>query len=374
MPALSAYVHIPFCAYKCDFCDFTAFSGLDHLAEPYCRVVCQEIADRLSPLPSRLLIESIYFGGGTPGLIDPRQITAILATLATHADLESGLETTLETTPHAITAAKAELWLAAGITRLSIGVQSFNDDELQAAGRDHSADDARKGIKMARQAGFTNVSIDLMYGLPKQTLASWQATISEALAFELPHLSAYGLQLSTNSPLSLRYPKDSPSYPSEETFTEQYLSLVKQTAEAGLLQYEISNFCRPGFESRHNLSYWSNEEYLAFGVGAHRYFAGKRSSNWRSLAKYMNDWLFCETNETIDPDTRVKEAIFLSLRTRKGIDLNDFRARWGIDLEQKLAAPIEKLLAGGMLELTDGRLVLSQKGVLLSNLVLAELI
>lgn len=372
MPALSAYIHIPFCSYKCDFCDFTAFAGLDHLSNEYGQIVCREIADRLAIRSEQPQLSSVFYGGGTPGLVDPEIVRKIHQQLAIHSVIASNAEVTLETTPHSITLDKAKAWLEVGINRISIGIQSLNDIELKAVGRDHTRKQALRGIELAQKAGFTNISTDLMYGLPEQTLSSWQHTLKEVLALGFPHLSAYGLQLSAHSPLISRYPRSSSAYPDEEQFVEFYHCLTGLTEAYGLSQYEISNFSRSGYESVHNLSYWSNDDYFAFGVGAHRYVDGARSANWRSLKKYMTDWLGDELYEPIDAATRVKEAIFLALRTRQGIDLSRFETQYEVDLTRRFADQIEKLTGGGLIESDGKRLWLTQKGFLVSNLVMAE--
>lgn len=372
--ASSAYVHIPFCAHKCDFCDFTAFAGLDHLSNDYAQVVCREIIDRLVEEPNSDVLYSVFYGGGTPGLVPPEQIAAIHQTLAKAAALHESAEVTLETTPQSITEEKLQKWAEIGINRLSIGVQSFQDAELDAMGRGHTVRDALSGIECAVRSGARNISCDLMYGLPLQTLESWESTLDTALSLGLPHLSAYGLTIAQGSPLLSRFARDSVAYPQEEQFTEMYRLLVSKSESAGLRQYEISNFARPGFESTHNYAYWNNEEYLAFGVGAHRYVNGIRSSNWRSLARYMKDWTGCETSETITSELRAKEAVFLRLRTREGIRLEDFRRQYGLDISKQYGTTLERLREGGLIELADGRLALTQEGVLVSNLVMAELI
>lgn len=372
MPALSAYIHIPFCSYKCDFCDFTAFAGLDHLSDQYGQIVCREIADRLEGRSEKPQLSSVFYGGGTPGLVNPEIVRDIHEQLKRHTVFADNAEVTLETTPHSITMDKAKAWLEFGINRISIGIQSLNDFELKAVGRDHTRKQALAGIELAQKAGFANISTDLMYGLPEQTLSSWQNTLKEVLAFGFPHLSAYGLQLSANSPLIGRYPRSSSAYPDEEQFVEFYGSLTELTESSGLNQYEISNFSRSGYESIHNLSYWSNDDYFAFGVGAHRYVDGARSSNWRSLKRYMTDWLGNELHEQIDEATRLKEAIFLALRTRRGIDLSRFATQYGVDLRKRFADQIVKLTGGGLLESDGKRLWLTHKGVLVSNLVMAE--
>jgi oxygen-independent coproporphyrinogen-3 oxidase len=372
--AQAAYIHIPFCAHKCDFCDFAAFAGVDDLTPEYCDVVVREISERISIEPNMDSLESLFYGGGTPGYIPPVQLERVHVAISKAVGLTTDAEVTMETTPQSITLEKAQAWLEMGINRISIGVQSFDDKELQAMGRDHTAAQALRGIELARQAGFENVAMDLMYGVPEQTLQSWERTLDTTLELGLPHLSAYGLTIAVNAPLLQRYPTSSDAYPVEDTFVTMYEMLLERTKAAGLEQYEISNFCKPGHRSRHNLTYWSNEEYLAFGVSAHRYVNGVRSSNFRSLKKYMRDCLGHETFERIDEKTRAKEAIFLGLRRTDGINLEQFSQRYGFHIEQLLADKIARLSDGGFLIVEDGFLRLSPAGVLVSNLVLAELV
>jgi oxygen-independent coproporphyrinogen-3 oxidase len=374
--AVSAYVHIPFCTHKCEFCDFAAFAGMDHLETEYCDIVCKEIVARTSGERQEAL-NSIFYGGGTPGLIEVDNLTRIHETLAESVGIASGCEISLETTPHSITPEKAHGWLKLGINRLSIGVESLHDEELKAIGRDHSKAQALRGLEIACRAGFANISIDLMYGLPTQTVESWSRTLDELFELtriypQLNHFSAYSLHLATNSPLYSMHPKNSSAYLQEDSFVELFENLVSSAAQAGFEHYEVSNFAKPGFRSRHNLSYWNNSEYLAFGVSAHRYVGGVRSSNWRSLNVYMKDYLGDETSEFIDPHTRMKEAIMLGLRLREGINLDEFTREFDIDLLSKFNRQISKLTAGGMVEVADNHLRITEKGVLVSNSIISE--
>jgi len=214
-------------------------------------------------------------------------------------------EISLETTPHAITGSKLERWRSCGINRLSIGLESLQDSELRAIGRDHSRRQALEGLLLACQTGFSNISVDFMYGLPTQTSESWSNTLEQLIALveenpAITHVSSYGLQLANNSPLYSRFPRDSAEYPSEEGFREMFFALVERLRAAGFEHYEVSNFAREGFQCRHNMVYWTNMPYLAFGVGAHRYVDGWRSSNWRSLKRYMREPLVSEAEEFID--------------------------------------------------------------------------
>lgn len=372
--AQAAYIHIPFCAHKCDFCDFAAFAGVDELSEEYTEVIVKEIRERSSARPSGGPLTSVFYGGGTPGYISAELLQRIHQAIIENVGLAPDAEVTLETTPQSISIEKAKAWSQIGINRVSVGVQSFNDGELKAMGRDHTSAEALRGLNSALEAGLTNVALDLMYGLPEQTLETWRASLTTALDLKLPHLSAYGLTIANNSPLLVRYPKDSDAYPNEDTFVEMYKVLVDSCENAGLHQYEISNFAAPNRQSAHNITYWTNQEYLAFGVSAHRYVDGVRSSNYRSLKKYIREYLADETFETIDLETRAKEAIFLGLRLRRGLNLADYQMRYGFDFETLFSDKIQKMTEGGFLEVEDGWLRLSQSGILISNSVLAELI
>jgi oxygen-independent coproporphyrinogen-3 oxidase len=375
----SAYIHIPFCSHKCDFCDFVAFAGVTNQEDEYCAVVCEEISTRLKALDAKPRLTSIFYGGGTPGLIKPSNISKIHSALLERTDLVPGAEVTLETTPQSINSAKAGEWIAIGINRLSVGVQSFRDDELLAIGRDHQRAQAVEGLEAAVDAGFRNVSVDLMYGLPTQVLSSWNESIKELLKLAqrlnyIQHVSAYALDLAANSPLKMRFPESSSSYPTEENFIAMYELLVSSLERAGFPQYEISNFSKPGFQSVHNLNYWNNGEYLGFGVGAHRYLGGYRSSNWRSLGRYLRDYMGNQTIELIEPSLRVREAIMLGLRRTDGIDLSRFAEEYGVNILEQFGKSIDKLKAGQFIEVDNDRLKLSSKGVPVSNSVIVEFI
>lgn len=376
---LSAYVHIPFCSHKCDFCDFVAFAGLTHLEDEYCQVVVDEIIGRLKSLDTKPQLTSIFYGGGTPGLIKPANIAKIQEALLSRASLADNAEISLETTPQAINKVNAAEWLALGINRLSVGVESFQDNELQAIGRDHTRQQAIEGLTLAYEAGFVNVNVDLMYGLPTQDLDSWHRSLNDlcGLALSLPnivHISAYALDLAHNSPLRLRFDPSSHTYADEIEFVAMYEALISTLKAEGYTQYEISNFSKPGFQSSHNLTYWNNSEYLAFGAGAHRYIGGWRSSNWRSFQRYMQDALGSETNEFIDPATRLKESLMLGLRKMSGINIATLSRDYGINIMERFAKEIETLQSGGFIEVLDGCLHLTTKGVPVSNSIIEQFI
>ncbi len=369
----SAYIHIPFCAHKCDFCDFAVVTNLESRIPEYCQTVAKEIRERLSNKESSSL-DTVFYGGGTPGYIDPQELAQIHQTLIEYAGINKNAEVTLETTPNAITVEKASAWRDIGINRLSIGIESVNDHELTAMGRDHTRAQALLGVKAAQEAGFSNIAIDLMYGLPEQTLDSWQTCLEQTLSLGLPHLSAYALTLATNSPLLRRYPLGSPQMPDDDLSASMYEMLVDTALKAGLEQYEVSNFARPGFSSRHNLTYWQNDEYYGFGLSAHRYVDGTRSHNWRSFNRYLDDYLGHESLEVIDRETRVKEAIILGLRTTAGINLQEFETSYGVNLLSRFGEKIAEFTDQQLFYSSDNTLKLTRKGMLLSNLVLTEFV
>lgn len=376
------YIHIPFCSHKCDFCDFAAFAGVDHLTDEYEQVVLKEIDDRLSALEqkrgdlSQESMKSVFFGGGTPGLVEPRILGSMLEKLNSYIKTAADCEITIETTPHAITRDKLEQWKSFGINRISVGVESFLDEELKAMGRDHYRQEAFQGLELACQSGVDVVGLDLMYGLPTQSVESFAKSLECAVDFtsrfkNLRHVSAYGLHLADNSPLYSRFPKGAAAYPADNIYVQMFELLVETLERAGFEHYEVSNFARPGSESRHNMAYWKNAEYLAFGVSAHRYLDGVRTSNWRSLKRYMRDWLGDETVDVIDESTRLRESIMLGLRLRRGIDLKIFEQEHGFDLSKRFRSEIEKFADAGLLEQRDGRLYLTKKGVPVSNSVIS---
>ncbi len=342
------------------------------MSEAYCRTVVQEIDRRLQDTPVKEPLKTVFYGGGTPGYIDPAHLNLIHEKLKESPGIAIDAEVTLETTPLTITEEKVHQWFEMGINRVSMGIESLQDSELKAIGRDHDSHSAIAGIKRARTAGIKNLALDLIYGLPGQTRSSWKDTLDHLLSFEPNHLSAYGLNITGS--LKLHFPAGSIAYPDDDAFVDMYDVLVDGCKQAGLEQYEISNFARPGCESRHNLCYWRNDEYLAFGVGAHRYVNGVRSANLRSFNRYMRDYLCDETTETIDDERRTSDAIMLGLRLRNGLNLLQFQARYGVDLMHRFAAKLPTLTDGGFLEVSDGALRLTRKGIMVSNSVLGELI
>ncbi len=375
----SAYIHIPFCSHKCEFCDFAAVAGLSHLEDEYTEIICKEIAERTAKIDQTttpIKLSTLFFGGGTPGLANPHNLEKMIKTLAKTAEIDSSLEFSIETTPHAITSEKLQAWKDMGINRISIGIESLNDSELKAIGRDHTRAQALQGLELASST-FDNINVDFMYGLPTQTIESWQTTLNELVSITrensaVTHVSSYCLELAINSPLLSRFPRSSQAYPADDNMVEFFEALLKTLTSAGFDHYEVSNFALPGFACEHNMVYWRNIPYLAFGVGAHRYVGGVRSANYKSLGRYMREYMGDEMHEVIDDSTRVKEAIMLGLRMRRGIDVLEFEREYGVNLAKDFGRQIAKLESGGFVEFDGRRLRISDAGVFMSNAILSE--
>lgn len=375
------YIHIPFCRSRCSYCDFATGTYNGALAERYVRAVALEIvsfaeqkADERSP------VDTIYFGGGTPSLLKPSQVAHILEAVQTHFCVAENSEVTMEMNPGTVTPETLCDYLALGINRASFGAQTFNDEELRRLGRVHTVEDVRRTICFLRDAGFTNVSFDLIAGLPRQTLEGWSHNLKEALALEPEHLSLYLLDVHEGTPLADQIKRGAQPPPDEDLTAEMYEMMLDKTREAGYEHYEISNFCLQGYESRHNTKYWTGEPYYSFGCSAHS-FDGERArwSNERDAARYTaliksGQSPVVERTRLEDTEARA-ESIFLGLRLlQRGINLDEHRTRFGTDLRADYAADLARLREAGLIELNDDLMRLTRHGALLSNEVFATFV
>lgn len=376
----NAYVHIPFCTYKCDFCDFAAFAGLEDRQQEYVDRLIWEIGQRVGKTRADVgPLKTLHFGGGTPGLLPVPLLSSIIQTLESTYGFDKDIEIALETTPQAVSDAVALQWQALGINRLSIGVESLDDRELEAIGRKQTESQALHAIDIVQNAGLQNISIDFMYGLPEQTLDSFGRTLQKIKRIikthpGIKHLSAYALELAISAPLLKTYPSGDARYPQDEDTVSMLYALIDTMADLGLEHYEVSNFARPGYHSRHNHNYWTRKPYLAYGVGAHRFVDGIRSSNYRSFNRYIRDPLFDETREVIDDDIALQEAIMLGLRLRSGLSLSQISDDFGYDLRHERAKALQTMIQENLLDLSDGVLSITRKGLPLSNSVISSLI
>jgi len=364
---LGVYLHIPFCRQRCHYCSFN--TGPYRLAamDRFLSTLLNEI-DLVGEAAwvGDVTIGTVFFGGGTPSLLEPIELETILDRLRKRFALDPGAEVTVECNPESLTRAKAEGYRLAGVNRLSLGVQSLDDDLLVRLGRLHSSDDARRAFDAARSAGVDNVSLDLMYGLPGQDVARWESTVREVLAWRPEHLSAYALTLDEGS----RWAGEGVAeLPGEETVTAQYWALARMAREAGYEHYEISNYARRGFRSRHNQVYWRAEEYLAFGPGACGFLGDVRYGNVKPVERYCTmleaGSLPLGTHEVLTPAQRKAEKVILGLRLSDGVPLA------GLEDARSL---VETWASLGLLEVAGDRCRLTEAGFLLSDSLFVQLL
>jgi oxygen-independent coproporphyrinogen III oxidase len=371
-PAYGLYVHCLFCRRRCPYCDFNVAIYREDRIRPFVAGLADELA-RYAALPwaGRVSAVSLFFGGGTPSLLPPESIAELIGAARERLGLVPDAEVTLEANPEGLDAARLAGFRAAGVTRLSLGVQSLDDRLLAALGREHSAVEARAAYTAARHAGFDAVSIDLLYGCPGQDVATWLATLDEVLAWGPEHVSGYALTLEPGTLFGRRPPE---RLPAEATVVAQFEALCDRTAAAGLARYEISNFARPGFRSRHNLLYWHREDYLGLGPGGHAALGATRFGNERSHVRYRaalaaDRWPIT-WSERLTPAQVRGERLVLGLRLAEGVP-----REW---LEEHLGANVDRVLgryvAAGALADRSGRVMLTTRGVLVSDSLFAELV
>jgi oxygen-independent coproporphyrinogen III oxidase len=394
------YIQVPFCQTKCTYCNFHTGVASPAAYAPYARAVEREIRNwrdffmRQKPRDGHALFppdnpatglpcDTIYLGGGTPSLFDPADLARILAAVRSEFACASTVETTLEADPETITPEKAGAWRAARINRISLGAQSFHDAELKPAGRMHRRADIFSAIARLRAAGFANISLDLIAGLPHQTAASWQASVDEALRLRPEHISIYLFEIDEGSRLGKEILSGGSRYsaaavPSDDAMAESYEFACERLARAGYEHYEISNWALPGFRSRHNLKYWRREPYLGFGAGAHSFDGRWRWANAHDPAAYaaaINEGrLPIEQLEEVTPKQALDEELFLGLRQLEGIDLARMAAEYGSQYDATLGARIEELRVQGLVEREGTRVRLAPSRLAVSNEVFVALL
>ena len=377
MKNLGLYIHIPFCRSKCEYCDFYSLGGgrNKELMDKYLQAVTAHIRECGSLAPG-YEVDTVYFGGGTPSFFGAEGLERILTEIFKRFHMAKSPEISLEANPDSVTLSALSRLYRAGFNRISIGVQSDDDEMLKKLGRPHNFADARNAVSNARRAGFENVSLDLMYGLPGQTQAQWESTLQNVLTLEPDHLSCYGLKVEEGTKL-WEY-KDMANLPDDDAQADMYLYAAETLEKVGLDQYEISNFARRGYESRHNLKYWLGEEYLGFGPTAASDFAGKRFTIQRDIHAYIDgvlkqDVILSEC-ETIPMRERAGEYVMLRLRTTHGLEAEEYQMSFLLPF-----GPLEKRLQryekNGMAKCgEDGRWRLTPKGFLVSNSIILDLL
>jgi oxygen-independent coproporphyrinogen-3 oxidase len=369
---LGIYVHIPFCSAICNYCNFNRGLYDESLKTRYVEALCAEIAGTPGIASSGIAADTIFFGGGTPSLLDSADVASIVRIIRDRFAVDSDSEITLETNPETVDRARLERFRDAGVNRLSFGVQ---DAELKRLGRIHSADRARQAVTEARAAGFDNVSLDLMMWLPGQSVASWLQNVDALIAAGPDHASLYLLELYPNAPLKEEMARAGWSLAPDEDAAEMYLRAMERLEVAGLEQYEISNVARPGRQSRHNLKYWTDGEWLAFGCGAHATHGGVRWKNVAGTEEYIsrvtNGLSPVSEHRAMTCEERLEEALFTGLRLSEGIDAEAAGRRYGVDVFQKYGEALRPFVEAGWLVREEGRLRLTRDGMLMANEVMA---
>ncbi len=373
---LSLYIHIPFCVKKCLYCGFYSTPYSREHADAFLSSLRSEAALYKDAFHGRPF-ETIYIGGGTPTALSLDQFNILAGIVREHFLISNNIEFTVEANPGTVSEQGLKMLLECGVNRLSLGVQSFSDPVLRTLGRLHTSEEAVDAVMCARQAGFQNIGIDLIYGVPGQTESLWRESLEQAIELEPKHISAYSLSLDEGTWFTREVEAGRLALPHEETVARMYELAVSVLARAGYPRYEISNFSLPGFECRHNLNYWRRGEYLGLGPGAWSFVSGKRCSNIPDVREYTRRLAAgsspVEYEETVRPEQAAAEALMLGLRTEAGIELRRFEREHGRQAVERLVKNVEPLSGRGMVSLSSGFLRLTGRGILLSNDVIGRL-
>lgn len=371
----SVYIHIPFCTNKCHYCDFNSYVLKGQPVMDYLDALEREMERTASLVPPGR-IDTIFVGGGTPTVLLPDQMESFLRRVRTYfPNWADGMEFTMEANPGTTDPDKLAAMKEGGVNRLSFGVQSFDNGLLERIGRIHNTDDVYRSLDNARAAGFTNLSIDLMFGLPGQTAELLRASVERALELQLPHYSIYSLKVEENTLFHTLYERGELSLPEEEEEYEMFLIILEQMRAAGYEQYEISNFARPGFDSRHNSAYWLNRSYYGLGAGAHGYMRGVRHVNIKGIQPYIEatrGGLPILERHEVEPAEAMEDFMMVGLRLLRGVSGEEFAAQFGIGLEEVFGGVLHRLVAKGLLERTERGYRLTKEGLPLGNEVFAE--
>ena len=385
---VSLYLHFPFCERKCRYCDFLSGPAGEETREEYIDLLCREIELRahetIAQSENAAVVDTIFIGGGTPSLMAPAQSVRVMKAIRSFYQVLPDAEISMEVNPGTVDPVKLRGFKAAGIGRLSIGVQSFDDSELRLLGRIHTAAEARETFLAAREAGFANINLDLMSALPGQNIETWSRTLEEAVSLGPEHISAYSLIIEEGTPLSsLLDAGKLPDLPSEEEDRRMYHFTKQYLASKGYRRYEISNYAGEGYECRHNCGYWTGHEYLGMGLGASSYLGGERFKNpdqmdaYRSAVMSINGFNSAETmrreRQTLTQKDRMEEFMFLGLRMTDGVSEKEFEMRFGVKLEEVFGSVLQRHLDQNVICRTPGhRISLTEYGMDVANFVMAD--
>ena len=365
------YVHVPFCKSKCYYCDFCSKTRADEETKSlYVKRLCEEISE-ISKLigDERPMADTVYFGGGTPTLLSPSQFELILGAIEHNFGIENGAEITAETNPKTADGEKLKNMRSVGINRLSIGMQSVHNNELRALGRIHTYEDFQKTFSDARNAGFENISADLMYGIPEQSKKSFEASVKTLAELDPEHISSYSLTVEEGTPFWNR--RESLLLPDEDTVGEMYLMMGDILRSYGYEKYEISNFSHKGRESRHNLKYWERREYLGFGSAAHSFFKDVRFAHSRDIEAYLRGEKIIESVDEIPQQEAMDEYVMLGMRLSKGLNAPEFDRLFGVSFDERYGN-VFKRFSPEFITVENGNYRFTDKGMLVSNYILSE--
>jgi oxygen-independent coproporphyrinogen-3 oxidase len=368
------YIHFPFCKSRCSYCDFVTqiYLNNNHV-ENYIEALCLEIEN--FHVPETIKIDTIYLGGGTPSLLEPKQLSKILETINRNFSLNNEIEFTIEINPSTESSEKFYSFRKLGINRASIGIQTFDNRLLKMLGRQHTAEDAINTYKILRKVGFQNISFDLIAGLPYQTLEDWKQSVEKAVELGPEHLSLYLLEIHENTPLAQQIRDGRRPMPDEDLAAAMYNFMIDKLESCGYLHYEISNFARSLFESKHNMKYWLCQPVFGFGVSAASFYKDTRWQNEKNITKYMELVKSGKSARTFQEKINLaSEIIFLTLRLKMGLNLKDYKTKFGLDLQERFSKDLEKLKELQLIEIEDNYLRLTRKGFLYSNEVFATFI
>ncbi len=368
---IGLYVHIPFCVKKCAYCDFCSFPSCDAASrDGYINALCSEIR---SYRYRDISVDTIFFGGGTPSLLSGKEFKSITEAIYEAFTVLPSVEFTVEANPRTLKEENLKEYLALGVNRISLGLQTIHENELKKLGRIHSFEDFLDTYRLVRHLGVKNVSVDLMYGIPEQTKLSFAETLSRVLELSPEHLSLYGLIIEEGTFIADNL--SDYKLPTEDEECDMYYLAVDMMKKSGYSHYEISNYAKPGYACKHNLKYWQDREYIGVGVAAYSYFDGERFGNSRDFEKYVSDFSACrEYDEKIDRDANRYELAMLALRLSDGFSLGEYKARFGIDFLEGKENIVNKLSESKLLCIKNGRIFLTEKGFYVSNSILSELL
>ena len=369
---LGIYIHIPFCASKCGYCDFYSLAGCEHLMPEYQNALLAHLKES-APSIKAYEVDSLYFGGGTPSFYGADRIADIFNTLKLNGNVRVDSEVTVECNPDSTSVNALKLLREEGVNRLSIGVQATDNNLLKLIGRRHNFQQAEQTVRQARKAGFENINLDLMYALPGQDMARWTDALDAAIVLGVEHLSAYSLIVEPGTPMAARVASGAATVPDDDAVNAMQRQAIARLEAAGYRRYEISNYARPGRECRHNLVYWNRGDYLGLGCAAHSLLGGRRFHNPEALDAYLAGVRRQDEVRLILQD-EMEETLMLSTRTVRGLDLAAWESAFGAPFERGREAAIGRLEKGGLVELAGGRLRLTTRGMEVQDAVVLELL